>query len=143
MEGVTMDRERFKLLLEAYGADLRRWPVDERAAAAAFKLQHGQTLAAELAEAGAIDAALKHGAAEGAISEALVSRIMAAHAAAREAAFDPRSWLALAACAVFGVLLGFGGGHLAPPAAAPAVQQDYAETYIDMAFEAPDFGEGG
>ena len=44
--------------------------------------------------------------------------------------FDRRAMLALAACAVFGVVLGYGGGQLAPP----PLEDD---VYFIMAFEAP------
>jgi len=43
--------------------------------------------------------------------------------------------LALAACAVFGVVLGYGGGLLAPP----PLEDD---VHFTMAFEAP-FGDEG
>lgn len=46
-----MTPERFSALLEAYGADPRRWPADERAAAGRFAT--GQK--AEQAEAAALD----------------------------------------------------------------------------------------
>ena len=44
--------------------------------------------------------------------------------------------LALAACAVFGVILGYGGGLFAPLA-------DQDDSYFDVAFEAPSVAAPG
>lgn len=128
-EGEVMDRERFLHLLDAYGADFRRWPASERTAAAAFALQHGRDLP-ELAEARALDRVLNSARDEDDVSEDLASRILARAPQAVEWGFDRRAMFALAACAVFGVVLGFGGGLFAPP----ATDQ---EAYFAMAFEGP------
>lgn len=134
-----MDRERFQHLLDAYGADFRRWPDGERAAAAAFALQYGRDMP-ELAEARALDQALELGRGEApAYPEALAARILAKAPQAPNWALDRRAMFALAACAVFGVVLGFGGGMFAPP----AVDQ---EAYYAMALEGPAvfaFGDEG
>lgn len=50
--GMTMDR--FKAIVEAYGADERRWPLGERAAALTFSAASVEA-AAVLAEARALD----------------------------------------------------------------------------------------
>ena len=125
----SMDRERFAELLDAYGADFRRWPAAVRAEAAAFTAQNADA-AALIAEAGSLDALLDSVRGETRPSTDLAARILAAAPRAQRPAFDRRAMLALAACAVFGVLIGYGGGMLAP---APADD----DSYFSMAFEAP------
>lgn len=130
-----MNRERFEQLLEAYGADSARWPAADRAAAAEFAARHAGELAGALDDARALDAALattRGGAIE---TSALAAKVLAG-APRRRTPFDRRAVWALAACAVFGVAIGYGGGLLAPPA-------DTDEGYFAMAFEAPVFGEEG
>ena len=127
-----MDRERFEVLLHAYGADFSRWPDDARAAGEAFAA-HNAEAQSLLRETQALDRAL--GLAAGAPdTSVLAARILAA-TPRRRAAFDTRAALALAACAVFGVVLGYGGGMLAPLA-------DQDDGYFTAAFEAP-FGDDG
>jgi hypothetical protein len=124
-----MDRERFEHLLDAYGADFRRWPSETRAAAAAFAAQDPEA-AALLSEARSLDRVLDTAREAGAPSPGLAARILAQAPRAAARAFDRRAMLALAACAVFGIVLGYGGGLLAP-----APVED--EAYFTMAFEAP------
>jgi hypothetical protein len=50
-----MDWTRFKALIDAYGADLTRWPVDERALAEAFRAQHPEEAHAALRAGAALD----------------------------------------------------------------------------------------
>jgi hypothetical protein len=132
-KGKPMDRERFEHLLEAYGATFSRWPASERAAGAAYAAQHANEVAAAIAQASALDEALAGAKAEPTDIAALSARILAA---APKRRFDTRAVWALAACAVFGVLAGYGGGLLAPP----STQDD---AYFAMAFEAPLPGEEG
>lgn len=131
----TMDRERFAYLLDAYGADFRRWPAQVRAQAAAFAAQDAEA-AALIGEARKLDAVLDGARDEAGPSADLAARILAAAPRAQRPAFDRRAMLALAACAVFGVLIGYGGGLLAP---APAED----DSYFSMAFEAPSFEDEG
>ena len=132
-----MDRTRFEHLLEAYGADFARWPASERVAGAAYAEQHAGALAPLMREARALDAALNE--VRGAAPDVarLSARVLAAAPRAAQG-FDRRAGWALAACAVFGAMLGYGGGLMAPAAAAD-------EEYFTMAFEAPfmEPGEGG
>jgi hypothetical protein len=139
-----MDRDRFKQVLEAYGADTRRWPAGERAVAAAFRLQHGLELKEEIDEARSLDAALDSAAEQLGSLDALSARILAQAPRPREASFDRRALWALAACAVFGLVAGYGGGRLAPQAQSYAAEDD-AEAYMALAFEAPftSLGEEG
>ena len=50
--------ERFRAIIDAYGAEPRRWPEAERAAAQAFAERHSQAVAAWLDEARGLDAML-------------------------------------------------------------------------------------
>lgn len=124
-----MNRTRFDQLLEAYGADFARWPASERAAGAVYAAEHTEEVAEALREAQALDAALD--AVRGTAPDvgALSARLLGA-APKPQRGFDRRAGWALAACAVFGVLLGYGGGLLAPASAAD-------DEYFTMAFEAP------
>lgn len=108
-----MDRERFEHLLAAYGADFARWPEAEREAAAAFAVQNADTVAVAMREARGLDAALDL-ARETPDTTLLAARILRKAPKAAAAVFDARAAIALAACAVFGVVLGYGGGRLAP-----------------------------
>jgi hypothetical protein len=123
-----MDRERFNHLLEAYGADFRRWPAEERAAAAMFAAQDGEAAAA-LKEAQQLDRVLELAGGDAADTSALAAHILA-QAPRSQRGFDRRAMLALAACAVLGVILGYGGGRLAPA-------QDVDDAYFSAAFEPP------
>lgn len=110
-----MNAERLSAILETYGADPKRWPAEERAAAEAL-LATGVGAEA-LAEARALDALLAEDDA-GAPSDLLMARL-------KRAAPRAVSWRAagaLAACAVLGLVLGYGGAmRMAPPDAADAV----------------------
>ena len=53
----TMDEERFRALIEAYGADSARWPCDERTAALAL-LERSHEAGLWLAEQARLDALL-------------------------------------------------------------------------------------
>lgn len=122
-----MDRERFEHLLAAYGGDFRRWPAEERAAAAAFAAQDADAAAA-LTAAKALDEALDHARATPGDTSLLAARVLA-QAPRPPPWLDKRAMLALAACAVLGVMLGYGGGLMAPV--------DVDDAYFAAAFEAP------
>lgn len=124
-----MDRERFETLLDAYGADFRRWPPETRAEAAAFAAQEAEA-AALVADARKLDATIDTVRDAPPPSADLAARILAQAPRAPRQAFDRRAMFALAACAVFGVVLGYGGGLLAP-------QPAEDDAYFTMAFEAP------
>jgi hypothetical protein len=129
-----MDRERFDHLLEAYGGDFRRWPAEERAGVAAFVAQNADAAAALKAAQG-LDRALDEARNELGDTAALSARILA-QAPRAQPWLDRRARLALAACAVFGVLLGYGGGLMAPAMAAD-------DAYFAAAFETLLIGEEG
>lgn len=127
-----MNRERFEQIVAAYGADPRRWPEAERVAAEAFAAANPD-VASVVADEAALDRLLDH-AAIVADTGALASRILAQAPTPARAArvFDTRAIIALAACAVFGLIVGYGGGQFAPVSDA----DDY---YFSAAFEAPLF----
>lgn len=135
-----MDRERFEHLLKAYGADFARWPAEERQAGEAYAAAHADEVAALRASERALDVMLDTRRTPFADApELLAARILVAHKRER-GGFDWRAVAALAACAVFGVLIGYGGGLMAP------VSDDEA-AYFATAFDAPfaeiDEGEEG
>lgn len=129
-----MDLARFGALLEAYGADPRRWPEVERAGAEAFAAEHASVIAPLVREAEALDTVLTQSlAADASSHDLLAARILRLRPASL--ALGRRALFALAACAVFGVLIGYSGGLMAPPS-------DFGFD-IAEAFVAPYPGEGG
>lgn len=126
-----MTAERFLALVAAYGADRRRWPEGERAAAEAFAATRADIARPELDEADAVDALL-HRSPTPQVSMALRDRVLAAAATAGgKAGRAGRVWIdrlslafgagwAAATCAgvVAGVML---TGHLTADAQADAV----------------------
>lgn len=122
-----MTAERFLALVAAYGADRRRWPDGERAAAEAFAATHADIAGPALAEADAMDALL-HRSRTPQVSMALRDRVTAAAATARRTGRVWKNRLSLAfgagwaaaTCAgvVAGVML---TGHLTADAQADAV----------------------
>lgn len=133
----VMDKTRFEAILAAYGADPRRWPEAERAAAQAFARASGD--GAAIAEARALDAALGEAAEPAPVSDLLYARVLARAPKPVRRLFErgqmARPLMALAACAVFGLALGFGGGMLAPA----SIPQDSAEAIIASAFQGAAF----
>lgn len=126
-----MTSERFLALVAAYGADARRWPEAERAAARAFAAAEADTVGPALTEADAADALL-HASRVSHPSIALRARVIASAAGVGlKAGREGRRWLdrlaltmgagwAAAACAgvVAGVMM---TGYLTADAQAEAV----------------------
>lgn len=132
-----MDRVRFEELLAAYGADVRRWPDAVRAEAQAFAASHANDVAAALRDAESVDRALGLAIESGeAAPELLVRRILKQAPKPQMRGFDRGALAALAACAVFGILIGYGGGLFAPAA-------DADDSYFTAAFSAPFEGASG
>jgi hypothetical protein len=125
-----MDRARFDYLLEAYGADFRRWPAEEREQGAVFAAANGDVGGA-IETARGLDDLLDHAAAPG-VSAALAATILSSAPKPRRNApafvFAPAGW-ALAACALLGVVIGYGGGLMTASAD--------EDVYFAAAFEAP------
>jgi hypothetical protein len=71
-----MTPERFRAIVDAYGADARHWPASERADASAWADQHRSEADALLAEAARIDAWLASDSVE-APDAVLIERIVA------------------------------------------------------------------
>jgi hypothetical protein len=128
-----MDRVRFEALIAAYGADPKRWPSAEREAALAFAQSDGAWAQRVLAPEAALDAALDGALQTQSASDLLARRILKR---APSASFDRRAIWALAACAVVGVLAGYGGGMRAPIA-------DASEDLPLLSLAALDGGEPG
>jgi|CXWL01.1.fsa_nt_gi hypothetical protein len=140
-----MDRERFAQILDAYGADAKRWPDAERAAAQAFIAAHPADASALLGEARALDGVLDATREASAPNPALASRIMngAPRKAARASAFGRGADWALAACALLSVAIGYGGGMLAPRASAQDPDSVIVAA-LEMTFAEPGWsGDGG
>lgn len=126
-----MTAERFLALVAAYGADRRRWPEGERAAAEAFAASHAEIARPALDEADAVDHLL-HRSPTPQVSMALRDRVLAAAASAGDGARRTgRVWIdrlslafgagwAVATCAgvVAGVML---TSHVTADAQADAV----------------------
>jgi hypothetical protein len=88
-----MTPERFDALVAAWGADARRWPEAERAAAQAFAASRRDMVGPVLAEADAVDALL-HASRAVQPSAALRDRVIAAAAGAGlTAKREGRRWL--------------------------------------------------
>jgi hypothetical protein len=117
-----MDRERFAALVDAFGADFRRWPEAERDAARAFRAAQPAVCEALLAEAAGLDAALDEIAALQP-SAALRERILASAPRTRRPLISlgrfrrAAPWLApgagLAAACAAGAWLGVTASHTA------------------------------
>ncbi len=114
-----MDRARFEDLIAAYGADAKRWPEAERAAAEAFAARAPDALQ----DARVIDALLDLDAPAPA-SLPLLRKVLAR---TPKPALTWRAAVALAACAMFGLAVGYGGGLLAP-------ERGAAEAVLSAAF---------
>lgn len=136
-----MTAERFLALTAAYGADRRRWPDGERAAAEAFVAARDDLARPALAEADAIDALL-HRSPTPQVSMALRDRVLAAATSAGgKVGRTGRVWIdrlslmfgagwAAAACAgvVAGVML---TGHVTADLQADAVLYQASLLAID------------
>jgi len=103
-----MDQARLDAIVAAYGADPRRWPEGERAAAQAFVAQSG----VDMRVARGLDALLDHAGDLSGPSDLLIAR--AVRAAPRKRSYAGPAW-ALAACAVMGLIVGYGAGLNATP----------------------------
>ncbi|ASW00803.1 hypothetical protein [Paraburkholderia aromaticivorans] len=102
-----MTPERFHQIVEAYGAEPRRWPQAERAAAQAWARAHRAEAEPLLAQAAGIDAWLAADKVEPPAA-ALLERVLDA-APVRQAAPRRRWWWSGAAVAGVGLLGGVAG----------------------------------
>ena len=134
-----MEYERFKAIVEAYGATPSRWPESERAAAETFARADARA-GVLLREASLIDVYLDSAAerADAQLSAARAMRRFHNQSAVRTLASpSSRAFWALAASAVIGVVLGV-GASFAPASAEPefvlteALQAPLADTEEDF-----------
>jgi hypothetical protein len=103
-----MTPERFQTIVDAYGADPRRWPQEERAAAEAWAELHRSEADAALAESASIDAWLaSHTIAPP--PRALVERIVATAPVSGPFGQGGRLWWQGAAFAGIGLAGGLAG----------------------------------
>jgi hypothetical protein len=103
-----MTPERFQTIVDAYGADPRRWPDAERAAAEAWAELHPAEAHAALAESAGLDAWLAdHTVAPP--DRAFVERVVAAAPVRRPARQRARLWWQGAAFAGIGLAGGLAG----------------------------------
>ncbi len=124
----TMNEDRLKRLIEAYGAAPARWPLEERAAAERYLADHPRDLAGLESER-ALDQALDAWAPQLATA-ALRERILAAAPTARRG-WAPASWAGLwlsgaglaAACAAGAIV----GATMIAPSVAGAFPSDRSE----------------
>lgn len=137
---MTMSIDRLKTLTEAYGADRRRWPEAERAAAEAAVSRDAVAADRLLREADALDAALD-ASPRPVVSSALRDRVLAS---ALSAGLTPKQarrvwdrlvvWFAAgwAAAACAGVVAGVNlTGHLTADAQAEAVMSQFQMAAVD------------
>lgn len=103
-----MTPERFHQIVEAYGADPRRWPQQERAAAEAWAAAHRAEADALLADAAGIDAWLAADKVDPPHA-ALQQRIIGSAPGRRSGAPRRKLWWSGAAVAGVGVLGGVAG----------------------------------
>ncbi|WP_144151592.1 hypothetical protein [Paraburkholderia sp. BCC1885] len=103
-----MTPERFRTIVDAYGADVHRWPDAERAAAVAWADLHRAEADALLAESAGLDAWLASQQVEPP-EHALVARIVAGSPARRPLPHRARLWWRGAAFAGIGLAGGVAG----------------------------------
>lgn len=107
-----MTLDRLKELLDAYGADPDRWPLEERMAMLDL-LARSETARDLAAQAASLDSLLDRAPLQmpsRATSEALVDRVMrrlSIRSAALRPAFGWPNWVALAAATVAGLVIGW------------------------------------
>jgi hypothetical protein len=119
-----MDAVRFAAIVEAYGAEPRRWPEAERDAALAFVAT--SEAAAILVEARGLDALLDQSDAPAPVSLDFVRMAIAA-APKAHSRLSWRPYAAMAACALLGLALGIGGART-------SFEADAASAALELAF---------
>ncbi|HTI67224.1 MAG TPA: hypothetical protein VL460_06720 [Caulobacteraceae bacterium] len=110
-----MDTERYERLADVYGADIGRWPQDERDAALAWRGRDPEAARQVLAPAAALDRALDAWSPP-VVSAALRGRVLASAPPLRPARRGFGFWLTgagLAAAGVAGVIVGIAGSSAA------------------------------
>lgn len=135
-----MTPERFRIIVDAYGADARRWPEAERAAAQAWASGHRMEAAAIFAESAPLDAWLDSHAVAPPVS-GLFERIVATAPARARRSFWRRGrvWWSSMVFAGVGVAGGFAGAFAVSlymvTAVAPPVHHE--APWLDTGFGNP------
>ncbi len=132
-DGLAMSRERFRILAEAFGSDVRRWPGEVRSAAARLIEDEPDFTGAILAREAALDEALDAVALPSPSAD-LERRVLASAPAWAAPASTARrcarsAWRpagGLAAAAAAGLLVGYFGMAAAAPASEAADVADLA-----------------
>ena len=138
-----MTPERFRTIVEAYGADARRWPATERDAARDWAARHPAQAGALLAESADIDDWLDSDRVAPPRAE-LFDRVIASAPAPRRWTFWPRfpaRWPRLAVAGVGVSLAGGVAGAFAVSffllSAAPSATATHESTYMTTGFGSP------
>lgn len=124
-----MDIDRFKAILEAYGADPARWPADEREAAASFLCADQEAKSAH-DRAAELDALIAPAAITASPSDMLTARLL--RAVPQPEFFG--DWKHVAAAAALALVVGLGGGF----ASGALVPLSDDEAYYEIAFDGLD-----
>ncbi|WP_146190657.1 hypothetical protein [Marinicauda salina] len=127
-----MTEDRFAGIVAAYGADPRRWPADERAAAEAFAAAEPDVAGPVLDAAAALDVALD---AAADAPDAGAHRRVGERIIAASAAPPPRR---IAAAAAAALILGLSGGWLASATTGPDAEPAAAYAVAFGALEEDD-----
>ncbi|RQR41416.1 MULTISPECIES: hypothetical protein [unclassified Burkholderia] len=139
-----MTPERFRTIVAAYGADARRWPPGERAAAEAWAQAHPRDALEALDEAAELDAWLAQDAVTPpAPAPALVERIVASAPAPRGARRRGRVWwsgAAFAGVGLAGALAGAVAVSMLMLGSAPVAQHEPG--YLTTTFGGPSIDGG-
>ena len=141
-----MDSSRFRMLTDAYGGDVARWPPKERAGARWFELRHPLLAARMRAGGRELDNLLAHYRPLGLSSE-LTERIAAAALgrlpARRRRSVGGAIWIGagLAAACASGVLTALVVTPMTPSAAESSLLADPAEDAVTALRDPVDLGE--
>lgn len=133
-----MTHERFMQILEAYGADSRRWPECDRDAAEAYAMAHPELVADALALEQQLDAML--GPVDAAPSDMLQQRLLN-QLPAGPARISWRAPVAAAAAMLLGVCIGFASGAFTAPE--DEVDMLYADAFSGFEEDYVDWLESG
>ncbi|MGF6572901.1 hypothetical protein ABH945_005022 [Paraburkholderia sp. GAS333] len=134
-----MTPERFHQIVEAYGADPRRWPSHERAAAQAWAQRHREQADAVLADAATLDAFLAADKVDPP-SVALQQRVIGSAPVRqpRQPATRRRLWWSGAAVAGVGLLGGVAGAFAVSffvlTETVPPIHDAYESSYLTSSF---------
>lgn len=132
-----MTPERFQQIVEAYGAEPRRWPQEDRSAAQAWAQSHRAEADALLAEAAGVDAWLAADKVEPP-DAVLMKRVLDSAPVRQPVAPRRRLWWSGAAVAGVGLLGGVAGAFAVSffvlTGAGPQTPQAHESSYLTSSF---------